>query len=1192
METAVAEPTKILPLKDLFSQFLDGFLKNVKPNDTLSSSVWAKELRERTVNVLGTVADQYGFELRPIAGIGSLRRTSQYITFLKKPLRTSRGFYVTIGFNFDGGDVEYAMWHSEEHELSRDLVESIADVAREALPDFTLRNRQGLPSKSFVLARANDQELTQSLVQLLDGYKHCVEELSEEIESLGEVQGQGVNRAQLSPDHLDHLLDAYLSWCAANRDDQHLRDEHPAEYAQWSESYFRSLPADKLLEEMTTFVVEGGKVQSGGARGRKQFLKAISGREEEFRAHLLKVYEPGFDVETWWEECQKFPRFGRGIRSIFLHRTHPTKYAIYNQKALDGYRTLGVLRDDTPISQVTFTDINNAALAIQARRPDQLSLYLVDHLTHYITIPEGKQELNKLQGKSVSSLDGSTERHRTWLIAGGGKDAISNSFVHDSYIAIDFDIREDLAPCDDERKIKAAIARTHGGDEDRRSWTSSCYNFSHGMQPGDLVVLRGGLRGIIAVGVITAGYTFLSGKDHFPHTRKVEWVFTKECELPENISQFRQDTLVEITSDSPRIHAIKEVTQWSTFESKLLEIRDRAILAPPFSHLFADREEANAAFDLIKETLERLNLKDPHSDRLALTLPNNGAKMSVNYGARLLLHFTKDNGRLRLSFCANREDLSPGEEFEGGEFSSNKEGIGIGLQHRAFSDFRSSAELKARYLRAIDTLRATYDQRTPFSRWHIPQLVEAALDHETRDRLLGKGLRTFATETMQEQSSPRIDKEIQVAKGRNVIYFGPPGTGKTWTLLTQERNRFVASASSMSQEERLQALVADEPWWVVVGAALYLMGPSKVPDIKEHPLLKARFAITNVKAPNSALWVPLQTHTSPGCEHVALSKTSRIEPFIFEKSADSVWMVLKDRLDTEAPEVIALVEAMQQKVPSGATISRYETVTFHQSFSYEDFIEGIKPRVGVDGAASIGYEIQPGVFKRLCDRARADKEHEYAIFIDEINRGNVASIFGELISLIEEDKREGAPRELAVRLPYSKELFSVPANVSIIGTMNSADRSVEALDSALRRRFSFIEVSPSVDVLRDARIEVEGIDIPRLFEVINQRLEKLLNRDHQIGHAYFLELQNGKSSLEGLRSLFQSKIVPLLQEYFYSDLGRIGLVVGDAFVERVDTAEFASFDHQDTDLLRERQIYRLKDPSKLTAHDFRSIYGG
>jgi 5-methylcytosine-specific restriction protein B len=156
--------------------------------------------------------------------------------------------------------------------------------------------------------------------------------------------------------------------------------------------------------------------------------------------------------------------------------------------------------------------------------------------------------------------------------------------------------------------------------------------------------------------------------------------------------------------------------------------------------------------------------------------------------------------------------------------------------------------------------------------------------------------------------------------------------------------------------------------------------------------------------------------------------------------------------------------------------------------------------------------------------------------------------------------------------------------------MNSADRSVEALDTALRRRFAFIEVAPSADVLREHNVTIEGLDIPRMFEVINQRLEKLLNRDYQIGHAYFLGLNQVGGSLSALRDLFGTKIIPLLQEYFYSDVGRIGLVLGTAFVEQVPDVSFGDFHHPDVDLLRERQVYRLKDPAQLSLENFRSIY--
>ena len=142
------------------------------------------------------------------------------------------------------------------------------------------------------------------------------------------------------------------------------------------------------------------------------------------------------------------------------------------------------------------------------------------------------------------------------------------------------------------------------------------------------------------------------------------------------------------------------------------------------------------------------------------------------------------------------------------------------------------------------------------------------------------------------------------------------------------------------------------------------------------------------------------------------------------------------------------------------------------------------------------------------------------MIVDEINRGNISRIFGELITLIEDSKRQGAEEELSVTLPYSKEEFSVPSNVYIIGTMNSSDRSLTGLDIALRRRFTFVEMPPKPELLND--IEVEGVNIGKLLEVINQHIEVLLDRDHCIGHANFMSLKN-QPTLEHLASIFTQK---------------------------------------------------------------------
>jgi hypothetical protein len=213
-------------------------------------------------------------------------------------------------------------------------------------------------------------------------------------------------------------------------------------------------------------------------------------------------------------------------------------------------------------------------------------------------------------------------------------------------------------------------------------------------------------------------------------------------------------------------------------------------------------------------------------------------------------------------------------------------------------------------------------------------------------------------------------------------------------------------------------------------------------------------------------------------------------------------------------------------------------VTFHQSYAYEEFVEGLKPS-SVSG--QIRYDVCPGVFRRVCEAAAAHPENEYLLVIDELNRANIAKVFGELITLIEDDKRLGADNELMVTLPYSGEQFGVPGNLTIMGTMNTADRSIALLDIALRRRFTFIPVMPNPDLL-DSRIQ--DVDLPQLLRCLNERVSWLLDRDHQIGHSYFMDV----SSLADLRFVWKHRVLPLLEEYFYNDGERLQAVLGERFV--------------------------------------------
>ncbi|KLE39942.1 McrB family protein [Serratia ureilytica] len=441
--------------------------------------------------------------------------------------------------------------------------------------------------------------------------------------------------------------------------------------------------------------------------------------------------------------------------------------------------------------------------------------------------------------------------------------------------------------------------------------------------------------------------------------------------------------------------------------------------------------------------------------------------------------------------------------------------------------------------------------------WHLYELLRER-DGEQKQQEVANHLAVESHKVV----SPQIPQHSPV----NAIYFGPPGTGKTF-VLQQKMKEYTTQAASADYDAWLDSRLETLNWMQVTALVLLdLNRKAKVRLLIEHPWFQ-RKALLNGRSSNlsQTAWATLQSFTVP--ESTTVEYKGRREPAIFNKTAESEWFLVKPQLE-QVEDLISLYDELKRGPQTAEAIQRFAAVTFHQSYGYEEFIEGMRARADDNG--NISYPIEPGIFMRLCQRAKADPAHRYAIFIDEINRGNISKIFGELISLIETDKRAGMSNAMSLQLSYSGQVFSVPGNVDIIGAMNTADRSLALMDTALRRRFDFIEMMPDLSLL--SGVKVKGIELEPLLEKINSRIEALYDREHTLGHAFFMPVKKACDAkdedlaFKQLKAAFQKKIIPLLQEYFFDDWNKIRLVLADNQKQN-DSLQFVMEQSDDLEIL-------------------------
>lgn len=415
----------------------------------------------------------------------------------------------------------------------------------------------------------------------------------------------------------------------------------------------------------------------------------------------------------------------------------------------------------------------------------------------------------------------------------------------------------------------------------------------------------------------------------------------------------------------------------------------------------------------------------------------------------------------------------------------------------------------------------------------------------------------------------------------NTILYGPPGTGKTYKLNEYKETYFTDRGVTKSAEDVLKEKVNAYPFWKVLGAVLGTSSKSlTVGEIIEHPIVKARINPANKTKPNNLAWADLQSYADD--ESTQLEGKYRRSIKLFHKDEDSRWKIADDKkedladiIDQELLDIAA--NPVQQPIQSATFKTRYNFITFHQKYSYEDFIEGIKPLLSSEDAeeqaGELQFELKKGIFYNSClealrlvgydsfescyqdaaenriakfETAKSNPSMQFALFIDEINRANISAVFGELITLLEDDKRIGADNEMWLELPYSNEKLCVPGNLYVIGTMNTADRSIALLDIALRRRFEFKSLYPEY---------MESEWWASLLESLNLAIYNWKkNPDFFIGHAFFINKPESDRT-----KILNTKIIPLLYEYCQSNSATVKSILTEAGVALKQTGIKESF---------------------------------
>lgn len=559
--------TPPLELKSLFTEILERYpIEFAK--DSKTSNPYFKELKKRLRDALSPATSQYGLEISAIGGQGRTR-TNPYITFTPKGHRTNKGFYPALFFDIAEQKVILILGFSTENSPPPELAASFSALAVDYLPAFPLTTEQGCPSKEYRKDEISNTILTNELLDCFEAFNECMQELENEIKvfiTSNTRQTSGTS-ASIPRDQMQVLIDSFLVWF---NESAHAKREHHKEYEKFSRDYFANLSDIELVEEFFQFARNGGFIQSGGARTAGRLKTAIQQNIEDFRRFILEVFEPNFEIEKWWKGLSAFNGFGKGIGSIFLHRVFPLRFAVFNKTSLDGYRLLGILPSGR-LRGNKYILTNEAAQKLVDLRPDELSLFRADAMTHFIiATDEGKQALQSALGSDEEEIEDRLHRANYWLLSAGIEGKKSDEFLNKNIIGLGWDKLGDLNNFESENAIFEQLQRIYPSKKSPVNNAKACWSFANDIQDGDYVFLKVGYKGILGLGQVSSNYIFDQTRDSFKHVRRLKWLKTGNWQLDEVEQNLTVKTLSHLVDRSPLLKTLLE----------LLDIDEATFLSP------------------------------------------------------------------------------------------------------------------------------------------------------------------------------------------------------------------------------------------------------------------------------------------------------------------------------------------------------------------------------------------------------------------------------------------------------------------------------------------------------------------------------------------------------------------------------------------------------------------------------------